>query len=184
MAGDGAAWPPLLAALINTHTHTPHNSCPATALTIAFAPPSAAAAVRGWLAPLAPAAAFAPQAASGDLGDRMRAALADGLAAGAPVAAVVGSDVPDLSAGAIAAALAALHAAPPPCLILGPAADGGYWLVGVAGPPARGLFAGVAWSTPDAAAGTRRSAEAAGVAVVATGGDVPVLVDVDTVEVR
>jgi len=86
-----------------------------------------------------------------DLGERMQAAL-DTLPAGPVV--VVGSDIPDLAPGHIAAAFRALkrHDA-----VFGPADDGGYWLIGVAG-GARGmrLFGSVRWSTEHALADTIR----------------------------
>ncbi|MFQ5460132.1 MAG: DUF2064 domain-containing protein, partial [Anaerolineae bacterium] len=69
-----------------------------------------------------------PQA-RGDLGRRMAAQLGRHLAAGAPAAIVVGSDIPDLGPGIIARAVGALAGAP---LVLGPAADGGFYLIGVA----------------------------------------------------
>jgi uncharacterized protein len=49
-------------------------------------------------------------------------------------------------------------------VVLGPAADGGYYLIGLRG-PAPGLFAGIAWSTAGVLAATRVRAEAAGLAV-------------------
>jgi glycosyltransferase A (GT-A) superfamily protein (DUF2064 family) len=57
---------------------------------------------------------------------------------------LIGSDSPDLPAEYVAAALDALHSSD---VVLGPAADGGYYLVGVARrvPP---IFDGIAWSTP------------------------------------
>ncbi len=85
----------------------------------------------------------------GDLGQRMARAFA--RFPGAP-AVLVGSDIPDLGAAHIAAAIAALggHEA-----VLGPAADGGYWLVGLRdGRALPGIFDGVRWSTPHALADT------------------------------
>ncbi len=83
----------------------------------------------------------------GDLGARMARALA-GRPPGPAV--LVGADIPGLRAAHIARAFAVLdrHDA-----VLGPAEDGGFWLVGLkrgaAAVPA-GLFAGVRWSTPAA----------------------------------
>lgn len=65
---------------------------------------------------------------------------------------LVGSDIPDLSAHHIAAALAALGRGE---LVFGPATDGGYWLVGVrSGVMARTLFRRVRWSSPHALSDT------------------------------
>jgi len=93
----------------------------------------------------APAAAFrrwlgdvpcVPQG-GGHLGARMRRA-----AAAAP-AILVGADVPDLTACHLTAAAAALERSP---VAIGPAEDGGYYLIGVAR-PMPWLFAPMAWGT-------------------------------------
>ncbi len=80
----------------------------------------------------------------GDLGARMGRALAQ--ATTDRPAIVVGTDVPDLDARHIDAALAALERAP---LTFGPARDGGFYLVGARGAPPGGLFADIPWSRPD-----------------------------------
>ncbi|BEQ16838.1 TIGR04282 family arsenosugar biosynthesis glycosyltransferase [Desulfoferula mesophila] len=63
----------------------------------------------------------------GHLGERMAEALERALAQGAPRAVLVGSDLPGLGAPLLARAFAALESSP---LVLGPSADGGYYLVG------------------------------------------------------
>lgn len=80
----------------------------------------------------------------GDLGQRMVHALRK---AGARPAVVIGSDVPDISAAHIQAAFAALGRAP---FVLGPARDGGYWLIGARHPFAlpKDALGGVRWSSP------------------------------------
>lgn len=85
----------------------------------------------------------------GDLGRRM-ADIARVLPPG-PVA-IIGSDIPDIRPGHIAAAFSALGAHD---AVFGPAGDGGYWLVGLRRRP-RFIdpFAGVRWSTPHALADT------------------------------
>lgn len=85
----------------------------------------------------------------GGLGARMAAALAS--FPGRP-AVLIGSDIPDVSAHHIAAAFEALRTHD---YVFGPAADGGYWLVGVRpGAPVARLFDTVRWSTPHALADT------------------------------
>ncbi len=90
----------------------------------------------------------------GDLGARMARALRP-----AP-AILVGSDLPLLQPGHIAAAAAALAGGE---VALGPAEDGGYYLVGL---PAAApfLFTGMAWSTDGVLAETCRRLEARRVA--------------------
>lgn len=86
----------------------------------------------------------------GDLGARMARAL---RRVPPGPACVVGADLPGLSRGHVAEAFAALGRCP---AVLGPAEDGGYWLVGLrrtAAMPA-GLFDGVRWSSPHAMADT------------------------------
>lgn len=87
---------------------------------------------------------------SGDLGARM-ARVFRTLPPGPAV--IVGADIPELGAAHVAAAFRALggHDA-----VLGPAADGGYWLVGLKRPRAQppGLFACVRWSGEHALADT------------------------------
>ena len=86
---------------------------------------------------------------------------------------IVGSDIPGVSAEAVAAAFQALGDAE---AVFGPALDGGYWLVGM-GPrrPAR-PFAGVRWSTEHALADTLANFHGRRVAFLRT------MRDVDTVD--
>ena len=107
----------------------------------------------------------------GDLGARMGRLLRR-LPPGPAV--ILGSDIPGADAPHVARAFAALGRAD---AVLGPAPDGGYWLVGLrrtAAVPAR-LFAGVRWSTGHAAADTLATLPAR-TALVDT------LADVDTAE--
>ena len=67
--------------------------------------------------------------------------------------AIIGADIPGIDRPRIARAFAALGRAD---AVLGPAPDGGYWLIGLkrtAPPPAR-LFESVRWSTEHAMADT------------------------------
>lgn len=89
----------------------------------------------------------------GDLGRRM-ARIFEELPPG-PVL-IVGSDIPALAPRHVEAGFRALGRCE---AVLGPAADGGYWLVGLRRRPRlpRGLFAGVRWSSRFALADTRAS---------------------------
>ena len=73
----------------------------------------------------------------GDLGDRMRGVMAALFELGAPAVALIGSDLPHLTPATIAEAFACV-ADDADTLVLGPAADGGYYLIAAA-PCSRGL---------------------------------------------
>lgn len=90
----------------------------------------------------------------GDLGERMQHAF---VTAGAP-ALLIGTDCPALSAQDLRTAAAALvtHDA-----VLGPAADGGYYLIGLRQPMAE-LFHAMPWGTAAVLALTRARLRAAG----------------------
>jgi len=134
-----------------------------------FDPPQAREAMRAWL----PGVRLLAQSA-GDLGARMGDAFARAFARGASRVAVVGTDAPGVSRQAVVAALDALDAAD---VVIGPTADGGYCLLALRKPRPE-LFAGIAWSTPAVAPGTRARAGAAGLLVH----ELPLLRDVDTLE--
>ena len=120
---------------------------------LAFAPVGAREAIEAWL----PGRAAWPQP-DGDLGWRMAGASAAALAAGAHRVVIVGTDVPSLDRVVVHDALRALDDHD---VVLGPAEDGGYWLIGLRQPQPE-LFDGVPWSTEQVAATTRARAEAAG----------------------
>ncbi len=86
----------------------------------------------------------------GDLGARMMRPLQ--MFPPGPVV-IVGSDIPDIETADIEAAFRALGSND---LVFGPAADGGYWLVGARRRPVvpGNLFAGVRWSSEHALADT------------------------------
>lgn len=99
--------------------------------------------VRSWLAE---DAAYHPQFGS-DLGERMEQAFHAIFARGVERAILIGSDIPDLPAEHLANALDSLerHEA-----VIGPARDGGYYLIGFRKDGfAPEIFRGVAWSSPD-----------------------------------
>jgi rSAM/selenodomain-associated transferase 1 len=120
-----------------------------------FTPAEAGEAVRGWLGG---SAEYLPQR-EGDLGERMRRAFDEAFAAGHGQVVVVGSDLPDVSADLLRRAFALLerHEA-----VLGPARDGGYYLLGLRR-PVPDVFEGIAWSTPEVFAATVARLRAAGI---------------------
>ena len=88
-----------------------------------------------------------------DLGARMDdASRVVAARTGGPVL-VLGADAPHVALQALGAAARALARGAD--VALGPAADGGYWLIGLR-VPCRALFDDVVWSTPDVLAATRR----------------------------
>jgi uncharacterized protein len=104
-----------------------------------FTPAHAGGAVRRWLGE---GPVYLPQSA-GDLGTRMRSAFDAAFAAGARRVVIIGSDLPDMSSALLRRAFTLLerHA-----VVLGPATDGGYYLLGMCEPRPE-LFDEVPWST-------------------------------------
>ena len=81
--------------------------------------------------------------AAGDLGERMTAAFAAAFAAGASRVAIIGTDCPGLRADHLRQAFALLAEYD---VVLGPATDGGYYLLGLRQPQPE-LFQNKEWST-------------------------------------
>jgi rSAM/selenodomain-associated transferase 1 len=118
-----------------------------------------------------------------DLGARMRNAINDALAAGAAAVVLIGSDLPSLPPEHLVRAFELLEgsgAVPAGAhdLVLGPAEDGGFYLIGASG-ALPDLFAGVGWSRSDVMARVSAAAQQAGLVV----GLAPPWWDVDAPEV-
>ena len=79
----------------------------------------------------------------GDLGDRMDNAFGESFGAGSDATIVIGSDSPGLSPELLVAAFEKLDAS---SVLLGPAADGGYYLIGLRRRIPE-LFRGIEWGT-------------------------------------
>jgi rSAM/selenodomain-associated transferase 1 len=95
---------------------------------------------------------------SGDLGCRLNQAFRRAFDEGAKRAAIIGSDCPDVGVDDIQAAWKALLSYD---VVLGPATDGGYWLIGLREPHPE-LFAGISWSTGEVMRQTLERTRAAG----------------------
>lgn len=108
-----------------------------------------------------PHAVIVPQG-DGDLGDRMERVLHRALET-YPAALVIGSDVPGVPAAALRQARDALRFAD---AVIGPAEDGGFYLVGCRRPALSGLFRGVEWSTDRARKQTETCLRSLGLSVV------------------
>ena len=119
---------------------------------------------------------FVEQADNADLGVRMRAALERELGAGAPVVGLMGSDLPEATAGVVAEALGLLED-PAVDVSLCPVEDGGYWFVGLKQPFPQ-LFEGTVYGGSSVFEDAVAACAAHG-RTVATG---PRLHDVDTPE--
>lgn len=120
--------------------------------------------------------AFVEQVDDPDLGARMRAALERELAAGAPAVGLMGSDLPEATAGVVAEALGLLED-PAVDVSLCPVEDGGYWFVGLKRPFPQ-LFEGTVYGGASVFEDALAACAAHG-RTVATG---PRLHDVDTPE--
>jgi hypothetical protein len=108
----------------------------------------------------------------GDLGARLERAFAAFLAPGDARVVVTGCDAPELDSDRVDAAFEALGGSD---MVVGPARDGGYDLIGLSR-PAPGLFRAVGWSTPRAGDDTRERARALGLSIAS----LDPLADVDT----
>lgn len=96
----------------------------------------------------------------GELGERM-ARVHGALLRRHDAAMLIGADAPQIAPGDLAAARDWL-AAGEPRLCMGPARDGGFWLVGANRPLPRSAWTAPRYSTPSAAAEFRAAAEGIG----------------------
>ena len=121
-----------------------------------FSPAEARAEMEAWL----PRETWMAQDGP-DLGARIAAAFDATFRRGADRVALVGSDVPGLAAADVEAALDSLAEHD---LALGPALDGGYYLIAL-GRPAPALFQGIAWGSASVFAATMERAAVLGLTV-------------------
>jgi rSAM/selenodomain-associated transferase 1 len=117
--------------------------------------------------------ALQPQAV-GDLGSRLADFFAGEFEEGASRVVVVGTDAPTLDPSFVIAAFVALEGRD---VVLGPATDGGYYLVGCRRAVPQ-LFAGIDWSTPEVLGQTIDRLDGTGLTVSV----LPPWYDVDTPE--
>jgi hypothetical protein len=110
----------------------------------------------------------------GDIGDRMASAFQASFAAGMTAGVLIGSDCPDLNVSLMAEAFQLLRQHD---LVLGPALDGGYYLIGLRRLIPE-LFTGIPWSTAEVLQQTITIAKRLGLAVA----KLPLLSDVDRPE--
>lgn len=123
-------------------------------LALAYSPPGA----HSFFQELVPAGTRLFTQEGADLGERLARALAWGFGAGFRPVLLRGSDSPDLPGSFLVEAREVLQAGRAQ-VVLGPCADGGYYLVGLKGPqPA--LFQDMAWSSATVLADTLDRARA------------------------
>lgn len=134
-------------------------------------PPSATPLTSAAVAAYWPGYAWQPQPA-GDLGGKMQAAFAQAFAAGAGAAVVIGTDCPGLRSTHLNQAFELLASHD---VVVGPAADGGYYLLGMKRLH-RDFFLNKTWSTASVLSATLTDAARLHLRVA----HLPTLHDVDT----
>lgn len=102
----------------------------------------------------------------GDLGSRMSRALNDALGR-CRLAVVIGADCAGLDGDTVVASIQALATGAP--VVLVPADDGGYALIGMRKPVSPALFRCIDWGTPRVTAQTRRAARQHHITIRETG---------------
>src|SRR5687767_4094941 len=117
---------------------------------------------------------LAPQG-DGDLGERLNAVFADVFRSGVERVVIIGSDCPYVTDTDIVQAWDALESND---VAVGPACDGGYWLVGLREGSRPELFANIAWGTEAVLRQTLDAAKTQGLRVHL----LRELRDIDTVE--
>ncbi len=113
--------------------------------------------MRTWLGP----SAELRSQCGGGLGDRMAAAIAEAIEGGAERVVVIGTDCPEVDATVVQDAFERLESAD---VVLGPATDGGYYLIGMSTLQAS-LFAQIPWSTADTLRVTLERARESGLSI-------------------
>jgi uncharacterized protein len=112
---------------------------PRVQVRVHFTPDGAGDAVRRWLGD---GPAYLPQH-PGDLGERMESAFRGAFEAGFGRVVIIGSDLPEMSARLLRRAFDMLADHD---VVLGPAEDGGYYLLGLR--RMQDVFGDMPWSTP------------------------------------
>jgi hypothetical protein len=114
------------------------------------------------------------QQSEGDLGRRMASAFKESFTSGMTGVVIIGTDCPDLNAQLMVKAFDALDQND---LVLGPALDGGYYLIGLRRLIPE-LFTGISWSTAEVLEQTISIAERLDLAIAF----LPLLNDIDRPE--
>ena len=131
-AGACAAYVRLVEAVLRSLS-------PLDGVELRFTPEESRAEIERWLRPGWQAKPQGP----GDLGEKLAHAVREAFNSGVQRVVVIGSDCPDVTTADIGAAWSALAEHD---VVVGPATDGGYWLIGLRSGDAR-IFEGISWST-------------------------------------
>ncbi len=123
-----------------------------------FAPANAAAEMQQWLGSQY---TYFPQLGD-DLGERLIHAIAGAFDRGATVGIIIGGDCPGLDSTCMRDAWRALRSVD---VVLGPALDGGYYLIGLRR-PVPSLFRGIPWSSSTVLEATEQRIHEAGLSHV------------------
>ena len=127
------------------------------AVELCFSPDDASAEIQGWLK----ADWNSRPQGGGDLGHRLQSAFERAFATGVKRAVIIGSDCPAITAEDICEAWRSLRTHD---VVLGPATDGGYWLIGLRRPQPQ-LFRDIPWSTERVLIETTKRIQQAGLSV-------------------
>lgn len=135
-------------------------------LEVRYTPPGSEESIVQWLGA---ELQMRPQS-NGDLGERMRSAIGEALREGVEHIVVVGTDCPTLDSKLIEQAFDELTRAD---VVLGPALDGGYYLIATRGDHVA-LFQDIPWSASDTLRRTVDAAKSVGlrVCLLETRGDI------------
>ncbi len=138
-------------------------------LTVWYEPRGAVEEMRAWLGDWE----YQPQP-GGDLGERLRHSVAVHFERGDRPVVAIGADAPGVDVSIVSDAITALRSAD---VVLGPAVDGGYYLIGL-NRDVPGVFDGITWGGPTVLDETLTNLGRAHASVAL----LPVLRDVDTVD--
>ena len=154
----GAPDPEFLAALLLDTLDAV--TVPRIARVVCFTPPTAEDEIRSLVTP----GVHVLAQRGDDLGERMRHGFDDLLTSGAASVVLIGSDVPGIARTTVATARDLLHERPS-SVVIGPAADGGYYLIGATRTPTL-LLGPMHWGGPDVLEQTEARARRAGIDIV------------------
>jgi len=135
---------------------------------LSFAPDDAAPEIQPWLRE----GWSAIDQGGGDLGERLQRAFEGAFSRGAERVVIIGSDCPEAKSSDVRVAWKELKSHD---VVVGPAVDGGYWLIGLRMQQPE-LFCGIAWSSDQVLGQTLARAKTLGLRIQL----LRILTDIDT----